>query len=527
VTSITDLRPGEVFAEKFVVVKRLASGGMGSVYVVEHRVTGRRHALKLMLPELVTSAEQRERFLREARVGALLDDFEHIVEVLDAGVESTTSTPYLLMELLEGRDLATYLDERGALPLGEALPILSQVADALSLAHSKGVVHRDLKPENLFLVQKPGKSPVVKVLDFGIAKIMEGTKATGTLQGGTVSYMAPEQAQRKAQVGPRTDLMAYGLIAYRMLAGRSYWLGEDMKELYGELFAPVYESASERAAEQEVPLPAGFDAFFARTVTPRAADRVATAREAYALLEAACAASAAHEGPAQSEPVSAVGPVASLGAAATKVGAEASPSDPSRPADRTALAGGEHTELSAEPPDPLPMVAARSKLPLAVAGLALVAGLGWWAATPRGASPAPPTSAAAQQAPATLTGGATRASAFECGGGIPDVARGKCVCEVGNVEVTTEATSRCVVGEAVASSSIGLDQYAARRPGLEAKVRSGKASVREIRELIGICRHFGDRACVSMASAALQKQSNPTEPLQKQSNLDRRPEDIF
>ncbi len=278
------LQPGQVFAGRYEVERALATGGMGAVYVVRHTGTSRRHALKVMLPALVQDADQRERFLREAQIAAVIGDPDHVVDVSDAGIERTTGLPFFVMELLQGRGLDTILEQRGALPPDETIALLEQLAEALTNAHARGVIHRDLKPENLFVVEKPPKPPQLKVLDFGIAKILEGAPAAGTIVGGTAHYMAPEQARPRAEIGPQTDVMAFGLLAFRMLAGRSYWHGTDIHSVYTELLQPRYEPATLRASRFGLALPPAFDTFFERTVTPNAAHRTSSANEAIALL---------------------------------------------------------------------------------------------------------------------------------------------------------------------------------------------------------------------------------------------------
>jgi serine/threonine protein kinase/formylglycine-generating enzyme required for sulfatase activity len=283
-----ELCPGDVFAGRYQVERKLAEGGMGTVYVVRHTSTSRRHALKVMLPSLVKSAEQRERFLREATICSIIEDTEHIVEVSDAGVDPATEAPFLVMEFLQGRELAELLQATGPLPPEQALPLLTQLAKALTAAHAKGVVHRDLKPENLFVVERPGKPPTVKVLDFGIAKLVQGAaEATSTLQGGSPLFMAPEQTEARAQIGPRTDVWAFGLIAFTSLVGRTYWLADDLRGVYGELLRGNYESATARARQYGRELPPGFDAFFCMTVAMEADRRVSSAWEALQVLYSA------------------------------------------------------------------------------------------------------------------------------------------------------------------------------------------------------------------------------------------------
>jgi len=166
---IADLAAGSVFANDYRIVRRLAAGGMGAVYIAEQLSTGRERALKLMHPGLVGSPELRDKFALEARVGARIRS-EHVVEVVGAGVDAQSGVPWLAMELLEGEDLAHAVKRRGAFTPLETAGILAQICHALGAAHAAGIVHRDLKPENVFLAERrrAQESYTVKVLDFGI-----------------------------------------------------------------------------------------------------------------------------------------------------------------------------------------------------------------------------------------------------------------------------------------------------------------------------------------------------------------------
>ncbi len=286
------LEGGEVFAGHYRVERPLSMGGMGAVYVVTDLDTERRRALKVMLPELAQSPEARERFRREAQVGAAIQS-DHVVEVLAAGVDEASGTPYLVMELLEGDDLADVVSRRGALPPAEVAALFEQLGHALAAAHRAGVVHRDLKPENLFLARsrRSDAELTLKILDFGIAKIVaEAHSGKATQSIGSPMWMAPEQTVAGSRISPATDIWALGLIAFCLLTGRPYWRAANTKEreammiLREVAFEPI-ERASERAAELGVGdrLPAGFDDWFAQTVT-----RDPDAR--FASVDALCAA---------------------------------------------------------------------------------------------------------------------------------------------------------------------------------------------------------------------------------------------
>src|SRR4051812_17815117 len=199
---------------------------MGAVYEATHMQTRRRVALKVMRPEIVADPAERARFIQEAQVATLIES-AHVVDVLDAGVDEDTGVPFLVMEFLAGEELGDYVKRRGPLPGGEVVAILQQAARALDKAHARGVVHRDLKPENLF-VSVRDEQTTVKILDFGIAKVLQSANSSSTRGTGTPLYMAPEQTRRSSKIGPTTDIWALGLIAYRLLVGRPYWLADDV-----------------------------------------------------------------------------------------------------------------------------------------------------------------------------------------------------------------------------------------------------------------------------------------------------------
>ena len=288
--SLVVLAEGTVFAGDFRVVRRLSAGGMGSVYAVQQISTGRTRALKLMHPALVENPVLRGKFEQEARIGGRIAS-EHVVEVVAAGVDA--GVPYLVMELLEGEDLAHAIHRRGPFSPGEVVAIFEQMCHALALAHAAGIVHRDLKPENLFLatVRRAGSaSATVKVLDFGIARVAEearGTSSTGAM--GTPYWMAPEQTERKGAIGPPTDVWALGLIAFHLLTGRSFWKSAhddsgSIATFVRELVLEPIPAATVRARELGVELPPAFDAWFVRCVNRTIGARFADAGEAYQAL---------------------------------------------------------------------------------------------------------------------------------------------------------------------------------------------------------------------------------------------------
>jgi tRNA A-37 threonylcarbamoyl transferase component Bud32 len=226
------LPKGTIVAQRLQVVRVLGEGGMGAVYEVEHLLTKHRRALKLLHPELASEADVVERFLREASAAGRIGN-AHIVETFDAGT-TEDGAPYLVMEMLEGYSLSSYLIRRGRLEPAEAVEIFRQVCDGIQAAHDSGIVHRDLKPENIFLLRNPRH--FVKILDFGISKFdpaLTGTTAS-TLEGsvlGTPYYMSPEQVRGAKDVDGSADVYALGVVLYECLAGTRPFEAETLPHL--------------------------------------------------------------------------------------------------------------------------------------------------------------------------------------------------------------------------------------------------------------------------------------------------------
>ncbi len=200
------------------LVDRIGAGGMGEVFLAEHQQLGRKVAVKFLRPEYARRPDLVRRFFQEARVVNQIDH-ENIVQIFDF-VEGPLDLCYLVMEFLVGGDLAK-LREEGPFAVGRAVAVASQVADALGASHRRKVIHRDLKPENVFIVRRPGRGEVVKLLDFGLAKLSESMAGEGAMSQpglvvGTPDFMAPEQAAGKTVDG-RADIYALGLLLYWML----------------------------------------------------------------------------------------------------------------------------------------------------------------------------------------------------------------------------------------------------------------------------------------------------------------------
>ncbi|WP_437775187.1 protein kinase domain-containing protein [Sorangium sp. So ce1097] len=286
----TTLADGTVFARRYRVVRLIASGAMGAVHEVVHLETERRRALKVMHAHLFQSEEMRERFKREARIAAHIES-DHIVDVFDAGVDEATGMPFLVMELLRGEELGQRLQRVGRLPPDEAVMYLHQAALALDRTYAASIVHRDLKPANLFLSQREDGSVLVKILDFGVAKLVaEGATAAGATRSlGTPLYMAPEQFQVGKKLTGAADIHALGMMAFTLLVGQPYWDPEANEAGDVIAFAMLairgpQEPPVQRARAMGVTLPPGFDAWFARATAVDPAARFRRATEAVQAL---------------------------------------------------------------------------------------------------------------------------------------------------------------------------------------------------------------------------------------------------
>jgi serine/threonine-protein kinase len=217
-------RLGRVIGGRYRLESRLAAGGMGEVYQATHIELGRKLALKLMRPELSQDTSFVERFRREAMTASRLGH-PHIVDIIDSG-RSDDGQFYFVMEFLDGKTLSAIIDE-GRVALPRALDLVTQIAQALDVAHRAGVVHRDLKPDNVIVLDRAGQ-PFVKLVDFGIAKVVAATDQKLTTHGlimGTPQYMAPEQAAG-LPVDARADVYALGLILFELLTGHPPLIGE-------------------------------------------------------------------------------------------------------------------------------------------------------------------------------------------------------------------------------------------------------------------------------------------------------------
>jgi len=420
------MTPGTLIAGRYRVVQLVGRGGMGAVYKVVDLQTNRARAIKLMLDHKVEDPDARERFRIEAGMAGRIDS-PFVVDVLDTGVDAETGTPFIVMELLEGETLAQRLARLGHRPAAEVVELLGQLALALARMHARNVVHRDLKPSNVFLEERAGVPPRIKVLDLGVAKVLSATGGDTTAIVGSVPYMAPEQIHGRA-IGPATDLYALGLVAFALLAGVPYWVpGRDEPSigLAMRIADGPAQAAGERASAAGVALPPAFDAWFARATARPPGERFGSAREAVRALAGALGvepppgsgaednAEDGAEDPAEGTPA----PPPATGDEPAPTGEPTPPARPMRPGDATLAeaptspvvtatrsaspsigstrefepsAGRVSTVLERPPPDAQPRPRTRRTIAaLALAVTAAAALAAWWLWPRPGPPPSP------------------------------------------------------------------------------------------------------------------------------------------
>jgi serine/threonine-protein kinase len=235
--SAAGVREGDILAGKYRVERVLGIGGMGVVVAAHHIHLDEKVALKFLLPEALGNYEAVARFAREARAAVKIKS-EHVARVIDVG-HLENGAPYMVMEYLEGTDLAAWLEERGVMLPEQAVEFVLQACEAIAEAHVLGIVHRDLKPANLFCIRRADGRLSVKVLDFGISKItakqggtrrdVSTTRANALV--GSPLYMSPEQMQTSKRVDARTDIWSLGIILFELLSGRVPFEGEVVTDL--------------------------------------------------------------------------------------------------------------------------------------------------------------------------------------------------------------------------------------------------------------------------------------------------------
>ncbi len=285
------MKPDDVIDGKYAITRQLGRGGMGAVYEARHAGTGRRVAVKVIAEKVLgEDPDVLARFQREARAAGAVES-QHVVHVLDSGVDAATGRPYLVMECLEGADLADTIDRLGPLPPDLALRIVAQACLGLSRAHEAGIVHRDIKSANVFLARRDEGEIVVKLLDFGIAKVrpdafaMPQTDAlthSGSLLGSPY-YMSPEQSQGKKGIDHRTDIWSLGIVLFEALSGATPFA---QCETIGALIVALYAAKPRPVREMAPWVPAPVAAVVHRALSPEPEARFQSAAEMLAALRA-------------------------------------------------------------------------------------------------------------------------------------------------------------------------------------------------------------------------------------------------
>ena len=248
----SQITEGALVGGRYEVVRLIGKGGMGEVYEARNVNSGRAVALKTIRAEVDQTPEQRRRFLREAKAATAIEH-PNVIEVLDV-FEEKDGTLVMVMELLRGETLKEHRKKRGALTLHETALLMLPVVEALHVAHEKGIVHRDLKPENVFLAESHSGSTVPRVLDFGIAKVLDPTTINSETQGGgtatgsllgTPHYMSYEQAMSEKDIDQRSDVWSLGVMVFEALTGRRPIEFENLGEMYTKFLTGKVPAARE------------------------------------------------------------------------------------------------------------------------------------------------------------------------------------------------------------------------------------------------------------------------------------------
>ena len=250
------VKVGDLLAGKYRVERALGAGGMGVVVAAHDEPLDRKVALKFLLPEVLGNAEAVGRFRREAQAAVKIKS-EHVAAVYEVGTLDN-GAPFIVMEYLEGGDLSGWLEQKGVLPIEQAIEFILQACEAIAEAHGLGIVHRDLKPANLFQVRRADGILAIKVLDFGISKLTgapaltTGDAITRTsMVMGSPQYMSPEQLRSARDVDARTDIWALGVILYQLLTGQPPFDSESVADLFVRIM--VNPTPSVRAKRPDVP----------------------------------------------------------------------------------------------------------------------------------------------------------------------------------------------------------------------------------------------------------------------------------
>jgi serine/threonine-protein kinase len=265
--------PLSVLAGKYRIERILGTGGMAVVAAAYHLQLHQRVAIKYLVEEALEYPEVVERFTREARAAARIRG-EHVARVIDVGTFDC-GAPYMVLEYLRGQDLAWHLTKNGPLPVGDVVRYMLETCEALAEAHTAQIVHRDLKPANLFLAKGPDHRNMIKVLDFGVSKIVDEPMTDPAKLLGTVGYMSPEQLRASHGVDTRTDIWSIGVIMYELLTGVTPFTGATMVAIAQAITTNTPKPISEIRPD----LPAGLAAAITRCMSTHPADRFPTVLE--------------------------------------------------------------------------------------------------------------------------------------------------------------------------------------------------------------------------------------------------------
>jgi serine/threonine-protein kinase len=398
----------------YQIVAKLGEGGMGAVYLGEHQHIARKAAIKVLLPQFSANQQIVARFFNEARATSLIRH-PGIVEIIDCNI-LPDGNAYIVMEHLVGKSLGAHLRDQGRLPASRALFLARHIADALSAAHGQRIVHRDLKPDNVFLLTASSETAPIKILDFGIAKLMHTGGAEGSYKTrtgsimGTPVYMSPEQCRGTGDIDHRTDIYSLGCILFEMLAGRPPFTHEG----FGELIQAHLSTEPPRLRSLDASVPAALDALVARLLAKAAGARPQTMGDVIAELDAVLAAATAQGAPAAAR--ASDRPVAALPVARTVPAPAPAPTPAHEPKAPTTTFGSAASEkmdaVASRGGELAPPARSRAPLFAVLTVVAGAAGVAIWLGTrpPTIPLPASPPIAAIAPAPAPATTPTTPAS---------------------------------------------------------------------------------------------------------------------
>ncbi len=395
---------GSMIGETYRVTRLIGRGGMGSVWAAEHtRLPGKVVAIKVLHAEVAHDQESLARFRREAEIASRLGH-ANIVDVIDFNVLDD-GTPYLILEYLEGEDLASRIARCRRLPLDEVAAIVRQVGSALQAAHREDIIHRDLKPQNVFLCPIESGGIVTeraKVLDFGISKIRgsQTVKTNATDMLGTPQYMSPEQATgNHAAVDGRTDIFALGAMVYELLSGQPAFQGQSIPEV---VFKVVYEDAPDLG--QLVSLPPGVIDAIHKALSKKQEDRFATVSDfVEALTGSPLTTMRGQVMVVPGDGTSAGAPTAAPGSAARSLAVAETQASDKIPVASVGLAETQASDKIPVAGVGLAETLASDKIPIAEVGQAETAAPGVSPATPRRSGPGLAIGAVAVVAAAAIT----------------------------------------------------------------------------------------------------------------------------